>query len=210
MPAGIRPALPALRVPAAAVIVLGLAACASLPPMPVPERVHAGRFAATTTHADGRSENTTGRFTLAVGPERLVLDLATPLGTTMARIETGPEGAVLRAPGAGGMQEVRGRDAEALAEEVLGWPLPATGIGDWIVGRPAPGRPSRVEQIDGQVRSLAQDGWTIRIAERFDSGAPRRLVFARPAQPARGMAPPSPAITLRLVLDDGAPVAATH
>lgn len=198
-----------MRGAAATAAALALAACATLPQAPPPERVHAGRFAATTT-LDGRSENTTGRFTLAVGGPQLTLDLATPLGTTLARIETGPAGAVLSVPGAGGLREARGRDAEALAEEVLGWPLPVAGIGDWIEARPAPGRPSRVQTVDGRVGRIEQDGWTIDIAERFDAGAPRRLVFTRPALPARGMAPPAPAITLRLVLDDGAPTEPPH
>jgi outer membrane lipoprotein LolB len=181
-----------------------LAACATLPQAPPPERIHSGRFAVTTT-LDGHSENTTGRFILAVSGPHLTLDLATPLGTTLARIQTSPAGAVLSVPGPAGLREAHGRDAEALAEEVLGWPLPAAGIGDWIEGRPAPGRASRVQDADGRIDLIEQDGWTIEVAERFDGGAPRRLVFTRPALPARGMAPPAPAITLRLVLDDGVP-----
>lgn len=176
-----------------------LAGCATLPAPPPPERVHAGRFAATTT-LDGRSENTTGRFTLSVAGPRLTLDLATPLGTTLARIDSTPDSAVLRVPGAQGVQEAHGRDASTLAEEILGWPLPVGGIGDWIVGRSAPGRPARVE---GEPASLIeQDGWRIEVQERFDSGAPRRLSFARAARAGSALSTPAPAITLRLVLDE--------
>jgi outer membrane lipoprotein LolB len=110
---------------------------------------------------------------------------------------------VLRTPGDDG-REVRSRDAEALALEVLGWPLPVAGIGDWIEGRPAPNRPSRMQAGPDGTTGFEQDGWTIAIAERFDSGAPRRLVMSRPAQGAAEHAPAAPAITLRLVLDEPA------
>ena len=182
---------------AAAVVVT---ACASLPEQADPARVHTGRFAATTT-LDGRSENTTGRFTLVVRGPRLQLDLATPIGTTLARIESGPDGALLRTSTADGLEEARGRDAQALAEQVLGWPLPVAGIGDWILGRPAPASSSRTQSEDGRIRAIEQDGWTIEIAERFDTGDPRRLVFTRAARPGGPLTPPAPAITLRLVLD---------
>jgi len=172
--------------------VLWLAGCATLPEPAEPGRVYSGRFAATTT-VDDRRENTSGRFTLAVG-ERLVLDLATPVGTTLARFDSGPEGATMQVAG-NGESVRRSRDAEALALEVLGWPLPVAGIGDWIEGRPAPARASRTAAGNGGIASIEQDGWTIEITERFEAGAPRRLVMSRPARP------DAPAVTLRIVLD---------
>jgi outer membrane lipoprotein LolB len=182
---------------------LALAACATLPEFGAVERVHAGRFAATTV-LDGRSENTTGRFTLAVAGHRLLLDLSSPLGTTLARIESGAGGAVLRLPG-DGEREVRGRDAEALAEELLGWTMPVAGIADWIVGRPDPRRPSRAFADGAGGQGFEQDGWQIELAERFGDDSPRRLVMTRPARAAVPPTPPAPAITLRLVLDEPAP-----
>lgn len=194
--------LRAPRALAVLALVAGLAGCATLPAPTDSDRVHAGRFAATTT-LDGKRENTTGRFQLRVDRERLLLDLASPIGTTLARIESGPAGVVLRTPGDDG-REVRSRDAEALAQEVLGWPLPVAGIGDWIEGRPVPSRPSRPQAGADGTTGFEQDGWTIAIAERFDSGAPRRVVMTRPAQSAAAGAPAAPAITLRLVLDEPA------
>jgi outer membrane lipoprotein LolB len=185
---------------------LWVAACTTLPAVSEGERVHAGRFAATTT-LDGRSENTTGRFTLTVGADRLVVDLASAIGTTLARIESGPEGAVLRAAG-NGASEVRGRDAAALAEQVLGWPMPVAGIGHWIVGRPDPRRPSRAITDTEGVTAFEQDGWRIEIAEQFENGSPRRLVMTRPARAGTTIAPAAPAVTLRIVLDAVEPVAA--
>jgi outer membrane lipoprotein LolB len=175
----------------------GLVACASLPPPAPAERVHAGRFSAVAM-MDGRQENLSGRFVLSVRGESLTLDLASPLGTTLARVETGPEGARLTEPGSP-PRELRGASAEALAEQALGFALPATGIADWIVGRPVARRPARTTEQDGRVGVIEQDGWTIRVLERFASNdLPRRLSFERPAHNA------SPAIRLQLVLDDPA------
>jgi len=178
---------------------LALAGCATLPPPAPLERSHSGRYAATTT-LDDRRENSSGRFTLSVGADRLVLDLSSPVGTTLARIDVGAHGATLRTADNGVTRH--GGDAEALALEVLGWPLPAAGIGDWIEGRPASGRPSLATERDGVLTAFEQDGWSIEIAERFAAGSPRRIVISRPARA------PAPAITLRLVLDEPVATAA--
>jgi outer membrane lipoprotein LolB len=192
-----------------------LAACAGLPTGPAPERVHSGRFSLTADNGTQR-ENVAGRFTLAVLRGALTLDLATPLGTTLASLHSDARGAVLTVaeaaaagdgpdapPAQRGPRELRGPDAEALALDTLGWTLPFGGIRDWILGRPAPGQPVRQASAEG----FEQDGWTIRVLERFEGSAlPRRLLFERAAQaPASGSPRPAPAITLRLVLD--APVA---
>lgn len=168
-------------------------ACSTLTPPREAERVHQGRFAVTANWPD-RAENSSGRFALSIHADGLTLDLSSPLGNTLARIDTDANGARLVAPdGNGSLQRLQGPNADALTEQALGWSLPVSGIGDWIVGRPVPVRPYR-SVGEG---AIEQDGWTIRVLERFGGdSAPRRLSFERPA------AAPSPAITLRLVLDE--------
>lgn len=172
-----------------------LGACTTLAPVREAERVHQGRFALTATWPD-RTENSSGRFSLAIHADGVTLDLSSPFGNTLARIDTDRDGARLTAPAATGeLQRLQGPNADALAEQVLGWPLPVSGIGDWIDGRPAPARPYRAPQAG----TIEQDGWTIRVLERFGAdGAPRRLTFERPATA------DSPAVAVRLVLDDPA------
>jgi outer membrane lipoprotein LolB len=178
-----------LRVRFTALLAVGLlAACATVPRA---ERIVAGRFSVLVA-ADGRQDSGSGRFTLAVDGEAITLDLASPLGTTLARVEVDARGARLTRSDNEGPREVRGASAELLTLEALGWPLPVAGFPDWIAGRPAPGKPVDVLADD----AFTQDGWTIRVLERFDGGAPRRLQIERPEL--RGVAP---AITLRLVLD---------
>jgi outer membrane lipoprotein LolB len=177
----------------AALVILLVSGCATGPVAP-PERSYTGRFSALATQGD-RRETVAGRFALEVRGERRTIDLSTPLGNTVARIEVGPEGARASGPG---MQEARGSDADRLAEQLLGWRLPVNGIADWIEGRPVPARAARVERDGSHALVIEQDDWTIRYAERFSGGQPRLIVLERPA------APLAPAVVLRLVLDDPA------
>jgi len=171
-----------------------LAACATAPET-TPDRVYTGRFSAVATQGDKR-ESVSGRFTVEVRGDRQRIDLATPLGTTVARIEVGPEGASANGPG---MQEARGPDADALAEQLLGWRLPVSGLSDWIEGRPVPTRPARVERDGSRLVLIEQDGWTVRLAETFAASArPRLIVLERAASPL------APGVVLRLVVDDPA------
>lgn len=180
-----------------------LGGCASVPGArpAVPPQVLSGRFA-VTAQANGRSDSGSGRFTLTTAGPALTLDLATPVGTTLARLERNAGGARLTAPREdGAMTTVAGADAEALLGDAFGWSIPVDGLADWLAGRPAAGTPAQVRtDADGRVSTIVQSGWTIEIEERFSgpSGAPRRLRATRPASG------PAPALTLRLVLDEGA------
>lgn len=186
------------RALAAAVTSLALlAACATTPRAPA-DRTYTGRFAVTTASAEKR-ENVSGRFDLEIRGLQQTLELSSPLGTTVARIEVEPGAA--RATGVQ-MQEVRGADADALTEKLLGWPLPVSGLADWIEGRPVPSRLARVEREGGRIVLLEQDGWTIRLADYFEvigaTDRPRRLTLERPA------AANSPSVVLRLIVDEPA------
>lgn len=179
--------------PAAITMFSLLAACATV--VAPPERSYAGRFAATATRGEQR-ESVSGRFSLEVRGTRQTLDLATPLGTTLARIDIEPGQA--RATGTQ-MPELRGPDADDLTEQLLGWRLPVGGLADWIEGRPAPGRAARIERDAGRIVLIEQDGWTIHLPETFETGArPRRLLFERAGGPG------IPAVSLRLILDEPA------
>lgn len=181
---------PALRVGLAA-FALWLGACAA--PAPPPERSYSGRFSALAVGAE-RSESVSGLFTLEVRGTQQRIDLATPVGNTVARIEISPGQATATGPQ---LQSASGPDAERLLEELLGWRLPVAGLADWIDGRPAPDRPAKTLHDDGRISEIVQDGWTIRIAEYSPATQrPRRLVLDRP--PANG----GPALSVRLIVDD--------
>ena len=169
-----------------------LTACATSP-RSAADRAYSGRFAVTTALGEQR-ESVSGRFSLEVRGPQQILELASPLGTTVARIEIEPGGA--RATGAR-MQEVRGADADALTEQLLGWPLPVSGLADWIEGRPVPQRSARVERDGERIVLIEQDGWVIRLPEYLEGAArPRRLALERPA------GANTPSVTLRLIVDE--------
>lgn len=174
-----------------------LEACSTFTPLVNPERQYIGRFAVVTALADKR-DSSSGRFKLAVDRTVTVLDLDSPLGSTLARVQVDGRGAHLFAPSDGGQREVHGASAEALTYEVLGWPVPVAGFRDWIDGRPVADRASNPSSAGGD-KAFQQDGWTISVLERFDDGrgAPRRLLFERPEEAGQ-----IPAISLRLVLDE--------
>lgn len=184
----------AVQILLAVFLVVVVAGCAT-PPATAPERAYTGRFSAVATRVDKR-ESVSGRFSVEVRGDRQTIDLLTPLGTTVARVEVGPDGARASGPG---VQDVRGPDAEALTEQLLGWRLPVSGMPDWIEGRPAPGRPARVERDGTRPVLIEQDGWTVRLQERFEgSDRPRLIVLERAASPL------APGVVLRLIVDEPA------
>ena len=171
--------------------------CTTFAPIEPAAQVHTGRFSASVSRGEQR-EAVSGRFSLAVSADRTTLDLASPLGNTLARLEAVGGRATLTAPQADGtLATWQGESPEALAESVLGYRLPVSGLADWIAGRAAPGRPARVFPQAGPTQRIEQDGWVVEIDERFEEGgAPRRLSFDRDAG-----GPAAPSIRLRLVLD---------
>jgi outer membrane lipoprotein LolB len=165
--------------------------------VPDPEtQTFSGRFAASISRG-GTREAISGRFALTTGPTRAALDLASPLGNTLARVETNIDGARLTAPGSdGAMATWTGPSADALAESVLGYALPVAGLPAWLSGRPAAGRPALLSPETGMPRRIEQDGWVIVIEERFAATeTPRRLTLDRSGAAADTM-------QLRLVLDE--------
>jgi outer membrane lipoprotein LolB len=181
-------------------LAVAVSGCASLPPVEPAARLHAGRFSASLSRGEQR-EAVSGRFTLAVSPGRVTLDLDSPLGNTLARVEAAADRATLTAPQADGtLARWQGDSAEALAESVLGYRLPVSGLPDWIDGQPVRGRAARVVPDRGPAQRIEQDGWVIAIDERFEhGGGPRRLSLDR-----HDSGPPATSLRLRLVLDDPA------
>jgi outer membrane lipoprotein LolB len=177
-----------------ALIALVLAACAT-PSVP-PERAYSGRFSATAVDASRQNSSVSGRFTVEVRGNRQLIDLATPVGTTVARIEIEPGSAQATGPQ---LQTVTGPDADELVERLLGWRLPVTGLADWLEGRPEPTRPARTQMSGERLSTIEQDGWTIHIDEYSTAtNRPRRLSLERP------MAGREPAVSVRLIVDDPA------
>jgi outer membrane lipoprotein LolB len=133
-----------------------------------------------------------GGFAWQDDGRKLVLDLANPLGTTLARVESGPDGAMLRESNG---RETFADDPDGLAARALGSPIPVAGLRDWLRGRVADAPRGQVSARDEQSRAtvFAQDGWDVRVTQYDDIG-PVRLQMMR-TEPGR-------TIDLRLVITE--------
>lgn len=155
----------------APVLALGLLlaqGCARIPgPEPVSWREHRDALARLR---DWRLEAKLG-YRTAVDAGSVRLDWAQhgartevwlrgPFGAGSAQILADPEGAVLRQPGE---EEQRASSVEALSQALLGWPLPARELRDWVLGIPYRGAPVEHMALDaqGRLRELRQNGWAL-------------------------------------------------
>ncbi len=142
--------------------------------MPVPT---AGPVADAAFDVSGRlsarrgTEGAAAHFVWEHVPGRDAIELATPMGTTLARLERDADGASIERPD---RPVERARDAATLAERSLGFPLPVESLGWWIRAAPHPGSPHAIERdASGRVLVLRQDGWSVVFA--YDDGATRPL-----------------------------------
>lgn len=151
----------------------------------------AGRFAVNVNYFGGRHEAVQGGFAWRDTGNVLTLDLANPLGNTLARVEVEPGLATLtRSNGA----REQAAHPDALVEQVLGSPIPVAGLRDWLQGRVAgPGVTGLQKNEQGQVGVFSQDGWRVQLS-RYDAQGPALLQMNRND--------PDRSISVRLVVDD--------
>ena len=135
-----------------------------------------GRFAVTVEQRNGKHDAVQGGFAWRDTDRRLVLDLANPLGNTLARVEVGAGRAVLTR--SNGSTETAGSPDE-LVEQALGSPIPVAGLRDWLRGRLG-GSPAQGLQQDAQGRPerFQQSGWRVSLS-RYDDRGPRLLQLRR-------------------------------
>jgi outer membrane lipoprotein LolB len=159
---------------------LALAGCASVAPPAGEPLPLAGRLAVTVAaQAGSPARSASTQFELHGGAERGRLILTSPLGTTLARASWQP-GAAEADTGRG---VERHADLDALAQSLLGEPLPLAALVEWLHGRPWGGAPHSA--MSG---GFAQLGWDIDTSRRADG-----LLRATRAA--------APAITVRALLD---------
>lgn len=136
-----------------------------------------GRFAASVSYSDGRQEAVQGGFAWNDTGRRLLLDLANPMGSVLARVTVQPGRAELeRADGS--TETAPGPDA--LIEQVLGSPIPVSGLRYWLRGELAAGAQADGIERDSQGRLAAftQGGWNVQLP-RYDSAGPLLLRLSR-------------------------------
>lgn len=149
---------------------------------------------------NGKDQAVHGSFTWTQNTGHTVVTLLSPLGQTLATIDIKPTSSTLIQAG----QPPRmAADVDALAAEALGWPLPVSGLRDWLQGFTvdAAGRRPVVAQESANVTT--RDGWRIQYASWEDSAdpaqrRPKRIDLARNTAQAGD-------VTLRVVIDNWQP-----
>ncbi|HEY9278559.1 MAG TPA: lipoprotein insertase outer membrane protein LolB [Eoetvoesiella sp.] len=173
---------------------LALAACAT------PQKIgnnngsqvfeRTGRFALNVTYHDNKQDAVQGGFAWQDDGRNLTLDLANPLGSTLARVDVVPGHAKLTRSN-GATEQAPGPDA--LVELVLGSPIPVAGLRDWLRGRTGSSATVQLEKNEaGQITGFEQNGWRV-VLSRYDAQGPRLLQMNRNEAGRR--------ISVRLVVD---------
>ena len=131
---------------------------------------------------DDKQESLTGNFTWDQTPNRIEVNLASPLGQTIATIAVTPEGATLTQSG----QPPRtAADIDGLTQQALGWTLPVSGLRDWLQGYALDAEGKRFAASPANNSVVTKDGWRLRFVSWQDGKAaqpvPRRIDADRAA-----------------------------
>lgn len=149
-----------------------------------------GRFAVSVEHRDGKRDAVQGGFAWHDAGRELLLDLANPLGSTLARVQVLPGVAILTR--SNGDTETAS-SPDGLVDQVLGSPIPVGGLRDWLRGQTGAAPVSSLQKnAAGQITQFQQAGWQIALS-RYDSAGPRLLQLNR-SEASRD-------ISVRLVID---------
>ncbi|RJF97663.1 lipoprotein insertase outer membrane protein LolB [Noviherbaspirillum saxi] len=142
-----------------------------------------------------REEALHGSFTWAQSPARTTVTLLSPLGQTVAVIDVTAQGAKLTQAG----QAVRtASDVDTLTAEALGWPLPVSGMRQWLQGFGLDGSGQHFVATPRNSDITTREGWRIRYANWQDEASPqslpRRIDLARSTEQAGD-------VSIRIVID---------
>ncbi|MDQ9168983.1 lipoprotein insertase outer membrane protein LolB [Oxalobacteraceae bacterium R-40] len=152
--------------------------------------------------ANGSEQALHGSFNWSQRPGRILVSLLSPLGQTMATIESTPAETVLRQPG----QAPRAAsDVDTLTAETLGWPLPVSGLRHWLQGFAMDANGRRVIAApvpNAMLQAAEQDGWRLNYASWNTDAAlphPKRLDLQRTTAEAGD-------VDIRLIIDTFQPL----
>jgi len=130
---------------------------------------------------DGRLESITGSFNWEQRPGAIDVALISPLGQTVATINVTPNAATLTQ---GGEPPRSAADIDSLTQQTLGWPLPVSGLRDWLQGYALDEAGQRFRASPARNTVTTKDGWRLRFVEWQDAAAQQpvpRLIQAERA-----------------------------
>lgn len=212
------PLLSSMNRPIRTAFLLGtllLAGCAMLssPPEAAPsspatsarayhETISLGGRMSVRYQQNGQDEALHGGFTWHQQSQRTSILLRSPTGQTLAAIDVTPTSSTLTQAGRPPREAA---DIDQLAAQTLGWPLPVSGLRDWLQGFGTAQDGSRFVAVPGRDNSfVTQDGWQLRydswqpLTEAGSGARPRRIDLERMTEQAGP-------VSLRIVIDDWQP-----
>ena len=147
-----------------ACLVLCVGACTTVGPQQ-PAAVADSAALEAPFDLDGRlsarrgSEGGAANFAWRHEAQRDEVDLATPLGQTLARLSGDARGVRAQWPDG---RTLDARDWDELTQRTIGVAIPVQGLSAWVRGLARAGSPSTAERdAQGRVALLRQDGWEI-------------------------------------------------
>jgi len=160
-----------------------LSACATAPHSPLPARDQMrnfdleARFALRVTQAGQPPVSSAGRLSWRHKNGDNQLQIANPLGFTVAEIDTTPTLSRLRTADG---QTRESADADALMEEVTGQRLPVTRMPAWLLGRSG-GAAQIVNDERNRPARLREAGWQVDYGYEDEAGSalPARVTLSR-------------------------------
>ncbi|RZI43517.1 outer membrane lipoprotein LolB [Herbaspirillum sp. HC18] len=191
-----------------------LAGCAGmLPPQSAPQpqavsaarpfhdRIELGGRLSVRYQGDRKEEAVHGSFVWSQTPEQTTVTLLSPLGQTMAVIDVSPQGATLTQAG----QPARtAANVDVLTTETLGWPLPVSGLKEWLQGFALDRNGRRFVATPASTEVTTQDGWRIQYANWLDENSVPPENRAKRVDLARSTAQAGD-ISIRIVIDSWQP-----
>lgn len=192
---------------AAASFITLVAGCATAPSTPVstaPVAPYAdtveldGRLSVNYVR-EGKQESISGKFAWRQSGARTDVTLASPLGQTIATIAVTPGEAILKE---GNNPPRSAPDVDALSTQALGWPLPVSGLRDWLQGYAVAEDGQRFAASPARSKVTTRDGWQLEFVSWQEGVTPPKplRIDAR-----RGAGGDIERIEIRIVIDPAAP-----
>lgn len=133
-------------------------------------------------------------FNWSQTPQQTEVTLTSPTGQTLATLLVNPQGVQLNRPN---QPPQFANDANQLMLTMLGWPLPVTGLRDWLQGFMDPSHRMAITSAHSDSYFII-DGWMISYitwAAEHHTERPKRIDLKRQTDEA-GL------VTLRIVIDE--------
>jgi len=148
---------------------------------------------------NGHEQGVHGSFTWDQHRDHIVLNLLSPLGQTLAVIDIKPGIAVLTQAD---KSPIAAADVDLLTAQALGWPLPVSGLREWLqgFGHTAEGHAFVAQPNNATSSFETPDGWTLTYgvwqddADNTPQNRPKRIDLRRQTEQAGP-------VSIRIVVD---------